>query len=168
MVIKKNNSYRVFMRALNGTLSDTAKEYHLGVDFKSTKLFRAKAIMEGVMATSDYKKSVAKQARACNDEEYAQIMNLSVVAANGSIDDFLLTAKSGFIITTGFCIRGDEVHRALDEDLIFGVDDDGFKYIDLKIYYDKSRSSCYHKAIFCDEIGSHHSDKFNGDACPVA
>eukprot|EP01084_Bolivina_argentea_P176045 304716_1 len=61
-----------------------------------------------------------------------------------------------FVITTSCCVRGDEIHRSLDEDLIISIDDKGFVFADLKIYYGKSRTSFYHKSVYCDENGQHN------------
>eukprot|EP01084_Bolivina_argentea_P176046 304717_1 len=67
-------------------------------------------------------------------------MNVNVLTPDGKCDDELLVEKAAFVITTSFCVRGDEIHRSLDEDLIISIDDKGFVFADLKIYYGKSRT----------------------------
>ncbi len=129
------------MRALHSTLSDTCKEYKISNDFKSSSLLKAKEIMSGVQTQAIYRKDTSKQARGCTDEEFNQAMNMNILKCNGSFDLDKLCDKYGFCVSTGFCIRGDEIHRGKDEDLVIGVDNDGYQCMDLTIYYDKTRTS---------------------------
>eukprot|EP01084_Bolivina_argentea_P037632 69595_1 len=80
-------------------------------------------------------------------------MNINLIKCDGTIDLWLLSEKAGFCMTSGFCIRGAELHNGNDEDLVIGVDEDGYQMMDLTIYHDKTRSTSFHKVIYCAEDG---------------
>eukprot|EP01084_Bolivina_argentea_P037633 69596_1 len=95
-------------------------------------------------------------------------MNINLIKCDGTIDLWLLSEKAGFCMTSGFCIRGAELHNGNDEDLVIGVDEDGYQMMDLTIYHDKTRSTSFHKVVYCAEDGAHDPLNYNNNACSVA
>eukprot|EP01084_Bolivina_argentea_P037634 69597_1 len=166
--LASSNKYKSWIRALESTLSDMCAEYRFAVDFKSSQFFKAKAVMASCKSSEVYKKDQPTQARACSNEERKQAMNVHLIKENGEIDDMILTEKSGYVLSTGFMARGDEIYRGLDQDLMFVSDDNGSIYVQLKIFTDKTRTRSYFKTIYCDEIHAHDPLNYNENACPVA